>query len=436
MRYRFHRPSVSPEGLALDPLDLYCIDFGTSNSLCGAVIDGTARDPVPLDPQARDSTILRSVLFYPGDGRCFFGATAIQEFVRHDMEGRFFRSVKKFLPSAGFGGTQIGGRTVPLEEIVGTFLREMKARADRHFSRDVRRVLLGRPARYSANDEEDRLAEDRMRRAARFAGFEEIAFCPEPVAAAHGFRLTEEKLLCVGDFGGGTSDFTVIRIGPRAFAPADVLSIGGLPVAGDALDGSVMRHRISRHFGAGVQYMAPFGSNVLTMPKHLMEKLCSPADISLLRERDTMEFFRQVRGWSLGAEDQRHMDQLFSLIGEQFGFELFEEIERLKRALSEKAADRFTFKYPGIDIAEDVQRTEFESYTSVPVNRILATLDETLAAAGVAPEKIDLVCSTGGTAKVPAIQAGLEARFGTAKVRQQNHFHSIVHGLTRIASGA
>ncbi len=416
---------------------IYAIDFGTSNSLLGAVIDGKLLPPAPLDPRSKDPTILRSVLFFPDGEPCFFGFEAVAEFVRHDMEGRFLRSIKKFLPSRAFSGTLIGGQNVPLEQIIGTFLGEMKKRADAHYGRNVQTVLLGRPARYSANDEEDQLAQDRMEAAARIAGFRSIAFCPEPIAAAHGFSSTlkEEKTLLVGDFGGGTSDFTVINIGARPFHPDDVLSIGGVSVAGDALDGSLMRKRISLHFGSDVQYMAPFGSNVLTMPKFLMEKICSPADISLLRERDTMEFFKNVRAWSLGEGDRRKMDQLFSLIGEQFGFELFEEIERVKRALSQAHSDRFSFKYPDIDITEEITRPQFDEYSGEPVRRILRSLDETLEGAGISAEEIDLVFSTGGTAKVPAIHEGLLQRFGQEKVQQHSHFHSIVHGLTRIAAG-
>lgn len=416
---------------------MYAIDFGTSNSLLAAVIDGEVLAPAPLDPTAKDPSILRSVLFYPEGESCFFGAEAVREFVRHDLEGRFFRSVKKFLPSPAFTGTQIGNKTVPLEAIVGTFLAEMKRRADAHYGRAENAVLLGRPARYSPNDQEDQLAERRMRDAAKLAGFEHVAFCPEPIAAAHGYAagLKEEKLLLVGDFGGGTSDFTVIRIGPRAFRPDDVLSIGGVATAGDALDGSLMRKRISSHFGAGVQYQAPFGSNILTMPKHLMEKICSPADIALLRERDTMEFFRNVRAWSLGPEDRRHMDQLFSLIRDQFGFELFEEIERVKVALSGAEAETFSFVYPEIEIEERVTRPEFEEYAGESLRKILRSLDETLAGAGVPADRIDLVFSTGGTAKVPAIQAGMAERFGAEKVKTGAHFHSIVHGLAKIGAG-
>ncbi len=413
----------------------YAIDFGTSNSLLGAVVHGAAQPPAPLDPSAKDSSILRSVLFFPDREQCFFGAAAVQEFVRHDMEGRFFRSVKKFLPMRSFGATIVGGRSMTIEEIIGTFLREMKRRADAHFGVDEKKVLLGRPAKYSADPDEDALAEARMEAAARLAGFRVIGFCPEPVAAAHGFAkdLREEKIMLVADFGGGTSDFTVARISAGTFDGDDVLAIGGASVAGDALDGSVMRRRLSRHFGGEVQYQAPFGSNVLTMPVHLREKICSPADISLLRERDTLEFFRNVRSWSLGEEDRKSMDQLFALIHEQFGFELFEEIERVKRGLSRTESELFTFRYPEIDIREKISRPEFVSYTADAVDRIFSSLDDTMRQAGIKSGQIDLVCSTGGTAKVPAIQRGLEQRFGVEKVQQQNHFHSIVEGLTRIA---
>ncbi len=415
----------------------YAIDFGTSNSLLAAVVDGKILPPAPLDPSAQDPSILRSVLFFPDGEQCYFGAEAVAEFVRHDLEGRFLRSIKKFLPSPAFTGTQIGRQNRPLEQIVGTFLAEMKKRADAHYGRNETAVLLGRPALYSANPAEDRLAQDRMEAAARLAGFEHIAFCPEPIAAAHGYTssIEGEKILLVGDFGGGTSDFTVIRIGPRAFRPEDVLSIGGVSTAGDALDGALMRKRISFHFGAGVQYQAPFGSNVLTMPKHLMEKICSPADIGLLRERDTMEFFRNVRNWSLGEDDKRRMDQLFSLIRDQFGFELFEEIERVKRALSVAEEEKFEFRYPEIEIEECISRPQFNEYAGEPIRRILASLDETLKLASLPPSGIDLVFSTGGTAKVPAIQEGLLSRFGKVKVQQGAHFHSIVQGLAKIAAG-
>lgn len=295
---------------------IYAIDFGTSNSLLAAATKEELLPPLPLDPDAKDPTILRSLLYFPDRTKCFFGESAIREYVQHDMEGRLLRSVKKFLPTRSFVGTFVGDRAFYLEDIIATFLGEMRRRANAKLARDVDAVLLGRPARFSADDAEDRFAEERLRTAAERAGFRHIAFCPEPLAAAYEFTstLTEPKIVFVADFGGGTSDYTVIRLDPKAKNQVEVLAIGGVPVAGDALDGALMRGRIARHFGADVQYQVPFGSNVLTMPKLLMEKICSPADISVLRERDTQEFFRNVRSWALSDADRAKMDNLSSLI--------------------------------------------------------------------------------------------------------------------------
>lgn len=416
---------------------IYAIDFGTSNSLLAAATKEELFPPLALDPDGKDPTILRSVLYFPDESKCFFGEAAIREYVNHDMEGRLLRSVKKFLPMRSFVGTFVRDRAFYLEDIIATFLGEMRRRANARTGRDVDAVLLGRPARFSADDAEDTYAEGRLRTAAERAGFRHIAFCPEPLAAAHEFtaQITEPKIVFVADFGGGTSDYSVIRLDPKAKQQVEVLAIGGVSVAGDALDGSLMRGRIARHFGAEVQYKVPFGSNVLTMPKHLMEKICSPADISVLRERDTQEFFRNVRSWSLGPDDREKMDNLFSLIHDQIGFAVFEKIEAVKRALSDDEAATFAFSYSDMDLREEITRPQFEEYATLALTRILKSMDDTLAAAGVKPADVDLVCATGGTAKVFALRAALTARFGEAKIQQHRNFHSIVYGLSRVAQG-
>jgi hypothetical chaperone protein len=141
-----------------------------------------------------------------------------------------------------------------------------------------------------------------------------------------------------------------------------------------------------------------------------------------------------VRGWSLGDKDKQKMDNLFDLINEQMGFDLFEEIERTKRMLSKKDAEDFSFSHAGIKISENIARTEFNAYTEDNVQKILACLDNTLKSAKVAPAQIDLVYATGGTAKVRCIQEALEARFGKEKVQEKNNFHSIVQGLIKMAA--
>jgi hypothetical chaperone protein len=257
------------------------------------------------------------------------------------------------------------------------------------------------------------------------------------LAAAYEFKstLTEPKIVFVADFGGGTSDFTVIRLQPGESQDVEVLSLGGVSVAGDALDGALMRGRIVPHFGANVQYQAPFGSNVLTMPVHLMEKICSPADISVLRERDTQEFFRNVKSWSLGPDDHQKMENLYSLIHEQIGFAVFEEIESVKRRLSEQERADFDFRYSGMHLQESITRENFREYSRLAVNKILESMDETMDAAQLKFSDIDLVCATGGTAKVPFLREALAIRFGEEKIQQHKNFHSIVYGLSRVAQG-
>ena len=417
----------------MSDVTIYAIDFGTSNSLLAGVGPGGALPPVPLDVTAREPTILRSILFFSEDREWSFGHEALHNYVANGTRGRFIRSMKRFLPMASVVDTRIGSRVVRLEELVGVFLRTMRERANRHYGVDVRRVLMGRPARFSENPEADALAQERLERAARFAGFEEVSFCPEPVAAAYDFKskLNGAATVLVADLGGGTSDFTVARLGPGD--RADVLAIGGVPVAGDAIDASLMRRKIARHFGADVTYKAPFGENVLSMPKALIERLCSPAEVCLLGRQDVLRFLRDIKSGALQGEDQEHMDQLLTLIEDGLGFSVFEAIETTKRALSDADVAPFRFDYPSIEIDAEVKRTELEGFAEPTTTRILDCMMETLGAAGLTPAGVDLVCATGGTARVPVISEGLAARFGERKVHRLSSFHSVIQGLAERA---
>jgi hypothetical chaperone protein len=411
--------------------EVYAIDFGTTNSLLAAANSDEVHPPIALDELAPDPTILRSVLYFPNADRCYYGAQAIAEYTASGGQGRLIRSIKKHLPSRSFVGTHIDERPMNLEDLIGAFLGEMRARANRYFDTDVKRVVLGRPARFAVSDEDDNYAQYRLERAARTAGFEHISFCPEPIAAAREFRstLSERKIVFVGDFGGGTSDFTVLQMHDGPFQQSDVLAIGGLSVAGDAYDSELMRKHIGRHFGTEVQYKVPFGSNVLTMPPALMEKICTPADASLLRAAEAMTFLRNVKDWSLGAQDEQHIEQLLTLVEDRLGFSVFEAIEQVKRALSEKDEARFSFSYPTVEIEEDITRSAFEQSSARSTDRVVAELDATLQRAGLSPAEVDIVCCTGGTARLPAVSQALAQRFGREKLSQFSHFHSVILGL-------
>lgn len=407
------------------------IDFGTSNSLVTAANQDEVFEPVPLDSYASDPSLFRSLIYFPTAQKAYYGTEAIQRFIENQCEGRLIRSIKKQLPVRSFVGTWVEDRPLNLEDLIALFLGEMRTRACKHFDCDIDKAVIGRPARFSLNDIDDQFAQRRLEEAAKRAGFKAVSFCPEPLAAAYEFRgqIEDTKNVLVADFGGGTSDFTVIKIGRRNFSPSDVLSIGGVPVAGDALDGAVMRKEVSPFFGSDVQYRVPFGSNIMRMPSHLMGLISSPADISFLGLQDAKEFLRQVSAWTLSADDKKRMDRLLILIEEKVGFHVFERIEAAKRELSKHENALIKIDYPKLELEQPLSKAQFETACANPINAILDMLDKTVAAAGLQPSQIDIVCCTGGTARVPALNEGMAKRFGAEKLQQHQFFHSVAKGL-------
>lgn len=178
------------------------------------------------------------------------------------------------------------------------------------------------------------------------------------------------------------------------------------------------------------------GRNLLEMPKSLLDHICSPADIAQLRRSDYMDFFKNVQRWAPRPEDKTKLDRLFALVEDQLGFQLFEEIDRVKRAFTSEDETRFVFDYPDIDLDFSVLRVDFEAFIGSAAERILKTMDDTILASGLPAEKIDLVyCTggylcTGGTSKLRAIQRGLRQRFPEEKIIKSNYFHSVIEGLT------
>lgn len=411
------------------------IDFGTSNSLVGAYHQGRRYEALPVDPHAADPTLMRTLLYFPHPDLCYYGSEAIAQYIEQDMEGRLFRSFKSHLPNQNYLGTVLDNRILTLESLIGVFLLELKKRAEKLLDTSVERAVIGRPARYSMDPVADGFALHRMQKAAAFAGFKEVQFVPEPLAAAFDYRrhLTEEKTVLIGDFGGGTSDFTLIRLRPQGFAKEDVLAIDGCPLAGDALDSVFMSHRLNSYFGAKSRYRLPMGSNVLTMPLAVTQRLNHPAHIVHLKEKETYEFIREVKKCSLTAKDAAAVERLFVLIEDQQIFPFFETIERTKRALSANDETEFHFDYPSLEITEKFSVSDFVAWAEETRKNIFASLDSCLSAAGVQSEDVDLVCLTGGTAKVPFIQRELEKRFGTERLQTQAHFHSVLSGLTESA---
>ena len=415
---------------------IFAIDFGTSNSLLAAASPEDIFPPVPLDAEASDPSVLRSALYFRDLKHAEFGAAALRSFVENGFRGRLIRSIKRHLPSRSFTMTRIGDKLVAIEELIATFLRAMRERACEFHGVEIDRAVLGRPARFSNDPEADALAEQRLGKAAELAGFREVVFCPEPLAAAYDFAddLEEPRVVLVADLGGGKSDYTLVRMQRGGFEPSDVLAVGGVAVAGDAIDGALVRNRLAPEFGSRTRYRVPFGKNVLDMPIDLVDLLCSPADLTLVDRKTVLGRIADIRAGALGSEeDKERLDRLAVVIEDGVGFTLYEAVEGAKRRLSEHDVTELAFDYPGAELNLPVERTDLEGAAERPVGRLLEALSETLRAGGVEAGEVEVACLTGGTSMMPLIERALGDMRPNARFRRLRSFHSVVQGLARRA---
>ena len=411
------------------------LDFGTSNS-AAAVPGPTASSParvLAIDPfnSADDARLLRSVLFFPQGSRdVFVGAQAIDQYLAAE-EGRFIQSVKSFLPST-FDRTVIHARTWLLQDLVAAILRPIRERIEAHTGHAVERLVLGRPAVFSTDQALDARAQDTLARAAVLAGFPAPTFVIEPIAAALSYEesLDHDELVLVGDFGAGTSDFTLMQLGPSHAGlqdrHADIVASSGVYIGGDRFDAAIVEHCMLSHFGAGATYMA-FTTRT-QLPAWIVRKLLYWHELALLREPKTMNFLRQVLETT---DDVRGMEHLLSLLEENLAYNMYRAVEAGKRALSTQGSADISFHDGDIEIDVTVQRADFEQW----IQPLLRSLDDTVTslldkAAGRMPDAVFL---TGGTSKIPAVRALFAQRFGAHTLRDGDAFSSVAAGLGRAA---
>jgi hypothetical chaperone protein len=278
----------------------------------------------------------------------------------------------------------------------------------------------------------DALAERRLRTAAEQAGFRDVQFLFEPIGAALHYESTlqQEELAFVFDFGGGTLDFSVIRLGPRHRHQAerrnDVLAVGGVVVGGNTLDEDVMERRLLEYFGSRAVGRTLSG-NTVTYPEWLTAYLRAWHTIPLLNERETVRFLNEFK--VIARPYRAEIEALLSLVQKNYGWELFEAIERAKIELSSVLETELRFEREAIQIREPLSRRSFERIIGLRLNAIDEAVQRTLDDAGVTPEAIGVVLRTGGSSLIPAVQARLERTFGAHKVHKQEVFTSVVSGL-------
>ncbi len=415
------------------------LDFGTTNSAVAILAaDGTPRLATFADAAARTATF-RSVLYVdpdaPGENglppRISAGATAIRDYLATGQRGRFIQSIKSHLGSRLFTTTSLFGVQYRLEDLIGRFVRELRVAAETELGALGRAVVCGRPARFAgtATPADDAFAQERLRAALAIAGFDDVVFEYEPVAAALGYqrRLDHEELVLIADFGGGTSDFSLVRLARRE---ATIVGVDGVAVAGDVFDGRLIRHLAAPGLGLGAEYRSAFG-RVLPIPAWLYERVERWDQLSFLKSRDTSELLRRLRHEALEPEK---VAALQHLVDDELGFQLHAAVERTKHALSTSTAAPFAFRDPPIELGCELRRDAMERWIADALAAIAATVDALLARHGVASAEVDTVFLTGGSAFVPAVRALFAERFGAERLRGGEELTTVATGLALRAS--
>jgi hypothetical chaperone protein len=294
-------------------------------------------------------------------------------------------------------------------------------------------VVVGRPAHFSGAEDRaaDAFALGRLRTAIAQGGFAQVEFELEPVAAAYQYeqQLDHDELVLIADFGGGTSDFCLIQLGPtarkRERRHEDILGTDGVAIAGDTFDSRFIRQLIAPRLGLGSHYRSLF-DRVLPVPLWLYEHLERWHQLSFLKTRETMELLRQIRFRALEPEK---IAGLLQVIEWDLGYQLSRAVERTKYALSAQEASPFVFHDPPVDIAEQVNRAAFAAWIDLDLRAIAECVDRLLARCGISASDVDSVFLTGGSSFVPAVRHLFTQRFGAARLRGGGELTTVAKGL-------
>jgi hypothetical chaperone protein len=413
------------------------LDFGTTNSaLAMAKPDGTVRLA-----QFKGGATFRSIVYFEehdsartGKLRIVAGPDAIHNYLSAKTPGRLIQSMKSYLASRLFTQTQIFGETYDLEDLIGILLRYLRKSAEEQFGDLGSTLVVGRPVHFSGakGEADDEFAVNRLRAGFANAGFTNVRFLPEPIAAAYKYqqRLDYEELVLIADFGGGTSDFSLVQLQGRSSsagkAQSSVIGTDGVGMAGDTFDSKMVRNLVAPMLGLGSKYKSQFGK-VLPVPNWLYEHLERWHYLSFLKTKKNMELLRRIRFQAL---EPQKLDALIDLVDHDLGYRLYQSIERTKCALSEEAQTQFRFHEATVAIDKPVSRSQFEGWIDPEVSEISRCVDRLLTTCNVAPQDVDAIFMTGGSSFVPLIRRLFEHKFGSeTPIRAGQEFTSVAEGL-------
>ncbi len=433
------------------------IDFGTSNSGM-ALFDGEKVRLLPLDPFCPLPEVVKTILYITRDDQHYIGQEAVRLYYEQNIN-RLRRFVKKwageidyrgadmhyvrdifvfvdelkpgrllqYLKTAlrkgggpnGYHGTQIFERYYRVEDLLQIYLETLKQRAESILGGPIEHVTLGRPVKFADSPENDQRAEETLRQAAYAAGFGEVAFELEPVAAALYYErsLAKPESVLVFDFGGGTLDIAIMRLGPGS--QRKVFASGGIDVAGSDFDRAIIQKRMLAHFGEGLVSHQP---DIVELIEAVPDWIALP-DLSTPQNQYTLEHAIQQ------SMAPVRLKNLKSLIFNDLAFSFYNQVESAKILLSRQGAAVISLQEQGIDVWELYTRSQFEKDILHYQAQIEAVLQATLADSGLAPGDVDAVVTTGGSSNIPLFQETLARLFGRQKIKSSDTFSSVTAGL-------
>jgi hypothetical chaperone protein len=423
------------------------IDFGTTNSSIAVARGNGAVELVSFPTATAATESFRSVLYLEQHKHAsrtqikgFTGPAAIEHYLQAEHKGRLIQSLKSYLTSRTLTGTEVFGRRYSIEDLISRILTDLRLAAERQFGEPVRHATVGRPVRFVGAEsvEDDEFAVQRLRQAFVHSGFESVTFEMEPIAAAYAYEATldHDELILIGDFGGGTSDFSLLHVGPgvraRGRTAKDLLGNSGLGLAGDSFDARIVRKLVSPALGSDsfersyAQASDRPASIIPAVPAWIYANLERWHYLSFLKTRNVAEILKSARA---RAQEPEKIEALINLVEEDLGYQLHQAVQRLKIDLSHKESAEFRFRDGSMDLVTTVTRADFEVWIADDLQSIERCVDALLASSGIDAGVVDRVFLTGGTSFVPAVRRIFETRFTGARVRTGNEFTSVARGL-------
>ncbi len=408
------------------------LDFGTTNSVAAVVgSDGTV-ETAQFIHQGLSEPVCRSAMSFFSTGGASLveiGPWAVDRYLADPMDCRFLQSFKTFAASASFTSTAIHGRPWRYEDLMAAFIEKMLEKGEPSLAKNSGRLVIGRPVTYAGHAPDATIAEARYLSALSQCGFNDVHFVYEPVAAAFYFaqRLEHDATVLVADFGGGTSDFSIVRFsfGKDGFRGIP-LARTGVGLAGDRFDYRIIDHVISPLLGKGSRYKS--FDKMLDIPIHYFANFAAWHQLAIMKAGPTI---RELHKLAKASESPDQLEKLITVIENDLGYPLYKAVSETKLALSHSAEARLSFHSDGINIEADVEREAFERWIEPDLQRIDQAVALALEEAELSVGDIDRVFLTGGTSFVPAVRARF-AHFGEEKLETGDQLVSIAAGLALI----